>query len=400
MKKNYKYVIVALALIHVYFLLFYGISWFGTTVLFYYILYHSTSWILTKFTSPIWYLKLKKNLQVLIILFLLIEFTMTFILGVMNNSMEKEYGVYFSEYKRDEQVNLLNKLGWKNIQVAWKDGYKPHTNRTHQAAEFKYSFTTNEIGLRGKLANIKKDTNELRIVILGDSFIEGFGTPNDSTLSVLLQHKLNFSNKKTSIINGGICGSNPFYETLLYKNKLKDYQPNIVILETNINDIYDVEYVINKHHIPLKEYFFAISHIYRGFFIGILNRNVINEYANRYTIQKRNNYINQIVEHLKEFNVYLKSRNTIFILIYLPSKSETINITEDIVPTKKYKKELINSGIPVIDLQVAYKEINLANKEKFKKYYWQKDGHHTPEGYDLMSKIIADKILKNYVGTY
>lgn len=400
MKKGYKYVIVALAFINGYFLISYGISWFGTTILFYYTLYHIINWTLTKsIPLPLTY-KLQKNVQIIIILLVTIEFTMTFVLGDMNNSMEKEYGIYFSEYKREKQVKLLNSLGWENIQFAWKDGYKPNTKRTHQAAEFKYSFTTNELGLRGKLGYIKKDTDELRIVILGDSFVEGFGTPNDSTFSVLLEQKLEYSEKTISVINGGICGSNPFYETFLYKKKLKDYHPDIVILETNINDIYDIEYVINKNHIPLKEYFFAISHIYRGFFIGILNRNIINEYANKHTIKKRNNYINIMAEHLKEFNIYLKSRNTRFIIIYLPLKNETINIAEDIIPTKKYKKELINSGIPVIDLQVAYKEINQANKEKFKKYYWQKDGHHTPEGYDLMSKIIANKILENYVGTH
>ena len=394
MKKRFLFILIPLLIVHFLILHMYGISWFGTTLLFYYAIYKILNWLINFINSTEKRKTFLRNLQILMVLLLLIEFCQTFIFGTMNNFMENEKGIYFSEYMRHKQVKLLHDLGWKDVQIAWTNGYKPNTNRTHKAEEFEYSFTTNSYGLRGKLPFITKDSNEYRIIVLGDSFIEGFGTPNDSTFPVLLQQELQHTNKKTTVINAGICGSNPLYEIEFYSRKLQQFKPDLIILQTNITDLYDIEYAIHQGKMPVREYFSAVSHIFRGFYIGVLNNNLINEYASKSTVKKRNANIDLLIQELKKFKEHIEKDHTNLVIVYLPSKGETYNITEDIKPTKKLKKELLISGISIIDLENEYKKINFINTKNFKKYYWQKDGHHTPKGYYLMSEIVAEELIK------
>lgn len=141
--------------------------------------------------------------------------------------------------------------------------------------DFKFAVKYNAIGLRGTLPNLKKDNAEFRIITLGDSFMEGFGADEDSTFPELLRKKLNNSTKKISVVNGGKCGSNPMFETTLYKNSLAKWNPDLVIMEINICDIGEFEIASNQGKMPINEYFLAISHIYRILDNGLLMKNMI-----------------------------------------------------------------------------------------------------------------------------
>lgn len=332
------------------------------------------------------------------ILFLIIEFSYLFFFDVLNNYMEKEYKVYFSEYKRKEQYQLLRFLGFRDIKNAKIYGYQPNSIRTHLTKEFKYSYMTNELGLRGKLPPLQKDSNEFRIVILGDSFAEGFGAPNDSTLSFLLQKNLDKSyntSNKVIIINGGICGSNPIYQVQLYNNLLVEYKPNMVIMMVNSTDINDLEYVLNSGTLPINEYFNAVSHLWRAWYFAIFNSEIDNSKSSKRIRIKRQKNINEITNILRKFKSNLEVENINFFVIYHPVLDEIAIDYYTYKPSFELVSTLLKNDMLDINLIEDFKKMGFIYRNQTEQYYWVEDGHFNGKGYNLIANIISKKLVRN-----
>ncbi len=386
-KKYYIITFLTIAFIHFLILYLFGISYFITTLLFYWLIYR-----LLKITANIITdIEFKKtvlfNIKVILIICLSIEFACTFIFKALNNSSENENGIYFSVYMRKNQLNMLKELNIiNNEKTPWENGYVPYYTHYHSSKDFNFKVQYNSIGLRGEVKKKKKDSNEYRIVVLGDSFVEGFGTSNDSTFPKLLEKKMNSVSLKTSVINGGICGSNPLYEINLYHNKLEEYNPNLVIMVINNSDISDYKISKNMGKMPIKEYLYAISHIYR----------VIDAllYLDRQTKLKKRNKIpedvNNLIQSILKFKQELQKKNKQFLLVYIPLQQE--------IKSKKNNQiqiELLKNDIEFIDLQLEYSRAFLND---INKYYWKNDGHHTSLGYNMMAEKVGQKIKEiNYV---
>ena len=400
--KSIRLLILPVAVVfHFLMLYFFGIAWFGSTFLFYYLIYLFLKRLINLFKNVNLKNNLLKNTQILFVLILITELIFTFVIKNMNNYMENEHGVYFSEYKRKSQIKLLHFIGFKDVQFSWTEGYKPFSKRVHKSYEFKNTFQTNSEGLRGNLPSLEKDSNEYRIVVLGDSFIEGFGANDDSTFCSLLQKQLSekYVHKKISVINGGICGNNPLYEIVLYQNKLEKYNPDLILVESNLTDLKDVEFQEQKDKMPRYEYFYAISHIFRGFYFGVFNNKINNEKSNKKIAEKREQYVNLIIQSLLKFNKQVQKKNQSLAIIYNPMILELYRINADDLPTTALQQKLLTSGIPIIDLKTEYKNDNFT-KDSLKKYYWPEDGHHNPAGYWLMSDRVTKYLIKNgYVRT-
>lgn len=395
MKKWFIIFIVILTAIHFLLLHFLGISTFITTLLFYNLVFFLFKYLIAFLKNETIKKLLLVNAGILIALLIALEILFTIKLSFIKNYMENKNGVYFSEYMRTPQIKLINFILNKNIKTGWETGFNPNTLRIHKSAVNKYSYITNELGLRGKLPPVKKDSDEFRILVLGDSYIEGFGTPDDSTFSVLLTSHLNKIHKKIVTINAGICGSNPLSEIILYQNKLKEYHPDLIILETNLTDINDINYVLYQNKMPLSEHFFALSHIYRMFDIYMFKNNIISENASAGLVKKRGIVIHKLIQSIKQFNDMLNANNQHLITLYLPWKNEVENKTlNQYMTTKSLSDSLKNSGLNVLDLQSEYKKNISAGR--FDDYYWKEEGHHTPLGYNLMSKIVAEKIINEH----
>lgn len=401
MKTGSSLFLSAAFLLHFFMLYFFGIAWMGSTFIFYYLIYLFLKRLILLFRNLSFKRVVLRNIQILFVLILITELMFTFVIKNMNNYMENEYGVYFSEYKRKSQIKLLHFIGFKDVQFSWTEGYKPFSKRTHKSYEFRNSYITNKEGFRGKLPNLNKDSNEYRIVVLGDSFIEGFGTNDDSTFCTLLEKQLSekYLNNKISVINGGICGNNPLYEIVLYQNKLEKYNPDLIIVETNLTDLRDVEFQVKRNKMPIHEYFYAISHIFRGFYFGVFNNKVNNEKSSKKIAEARKQYVDLIIQSLLKFTRTLQKNNQSIAVIYNPMILELYRISADDLPTTMLQQELLKSGIPVIDLKTEYKNDNFTT-DSIGKYYWPEDGHHKPDGYRLMSdKVTNFLIQRGYVRT-
>ena len=105
-----------------------------------------------------------------------------------------------------------------------------------------YHVTINSFGFRGKEISLKKPTGTIRIAILGDSFVYGEGENDYNTLSWHLERLLNknYPPNRFEVLNAGRFGWSICNELEFYKDYVKKFNPDIVILAYSWNDILDL----------------------------------------------------------------------------------------------------------------------------------------------------------------
>lgn len=131
-------------------------------------------------------------------------------------------------------------LGWKKI---------PNMTGKHMTREYSVVEKINSKSIRGPEYAYKKNHDEYRILILGDSFAEGYTVEFDEVFSEVLKKILNNNHtqkadyrrtntKYYQTINTGTGGYSTDQELLLFQSKGKKYSPDLTILMFCENDIW------------------------------------------------------------------------------------------------------------------------------------------------------------------
>lgn len=119
---------------------------------------------------------------------------------------------------------------------------------------------TNNEGWRNKSYPLEKSENTIRIIMLGDSHMFGWGVSQDKRYSSVLEHKLNtgFPEKKWEIINTAVPGYNTYMEVETLKRRALIYRPDIVIMEYIGNDLDLPNFIMaSTDYLNFKKSFFV-----------------------------------------------------------------------------------------------------------------------------------------------
>jgi lysophospholipase L1-like esterase len=116
----------------------------------------------------------------------------------------------------------------------------------------------NNDGMRGPDASLAKTPGTYRIALLGDSFIEAFEVPYDSTVGEVLERRLSaLRGTPVEVLNFGVGGYGTTQELLTLRHKVWKYSPDLVLLAvTTGNDISD-------NYRPLKQGEYVPYFVYR-----------------------------------------------------------------------------------------------------------------------------------------
>jgi hypothetical protein len=122
-------------------------------------------------------------------------------------------------------------LGWRKI---------PRVTGRHVTSEYAISERMNSKGIRGPEYPYQKSRGEYRIVILGDSFAEGYTVEFPELFSEVLKADLNHdrSARHYEVINMGVGGYSTDQELLLFQTEGKHYAPDLTILMFYDNDVW------------------------------------------------------------------------------------------------------------------------------------------------------------------
>ena len=132
-------------------------------------------------------------------------------------------------------------LGWRHV-----------ANRTVTFERSEYSITErfNSRGVRGPEYSLEKEPDEYRIVVLGDSFAEGYTVEFEELFSEVLKRHLNEQGgRRVEVINLGVAGYSTDQELLLYQTEGIHYRSDLTILMFHDNDVW---YNAQKRYFPWR----------------------------------------------------------------------------------------------------------------------------------------------------
>jgi lysophospholipase L1-like esterase len=95
---------------------------------------------------------------------------------------------------------------------------------------------TNSQGLRDREYSFEKPAGVLRVVMLGDSFTEGWGVPEPDTFVRRVERLYADHGIKAEVINTGVGNWNTIQEVEFFMTDAYRYNPDIVVLNYAFND--------------------------------------------------------------------------------------------------------------------------------------------------------------------
>ena len=133
----------------------------------------------------------------------------------------------------------------------------PGSRGRSMTGEWDVEYRINGLGLRDKEFSIKKQEGTYRILVLGDSFTEGYGVQASERFTSVLQEALKGEDGDYEVINAGVASYSPLLEYLYLKEKGLALDPDMVILFYDFGDLRDdLEYenitVFDDAGLPLE----------------------------------------------------------------------------------------------------------------------------------------------------
>lgn len=129
--------------------------------------------------------------------------------------------------------------------ISWE--FIPNATGMTMTGEYNISYKINSFGMRDVERNVTKTPRVKRILVLGDSFTEGFGVEQNYTYPHLLEDMLRNKGEKIEVWNAGVRGYSPGTEYLYLKNNIDWIKPDMVIVGFfSGNDVMDISHNIWK----------------------------------------------------------------------------------------------------------------------------------------------------------
>ncbi|MES2690363.1 MAG: hypothetical protein V4658_08170, partial [Bacteroidota bacterium] len=200
-------------------------------------------------------------------------------------TLEAGLRIHGRYYTYTENNGDYYKSDYKKKFPTWYHHWTPNAVVDYKSAEFHYINHYNELGHREKPFSLfVADSTARKVVCIGDSFTEGDGTCYDSTWVRRLEQLTNVSSaelnepskEKTLFYNGGVCGSDVFFNNKMLQDKLVKANPVEVIECLNTSDINDVIWLggnerfnadgtTSGKHAFWWDAFYHYSHVFRAF---------------------------------------------------------------------------------------------------------------------------------------
>lgn len=103
--------------------------------------------------------------------------------------------------------------------------------------EYGVRLEINPLGLRGPLRPYARAEGRRRILLLGDSFVEGYAVEEAETVRARLEDALAARGTPAEVLNGGTHGWSTDQELLFFLDEGRLYQPDLVVLFFYYNDL-------------------------------------------------------------------------------------------------------------------------------------------------------------------
>lgn len=268
--------------------------------------------------------------------------------------------------------------------------------------EFVSSFVINSEGLRDEDHRVVKAADEYRIVGLGDSFTEGCGAINNQETWVkVLENSFQAHNfGRTTVFNGGLGGSDPFFAYQLLKDRLLKYSPDLVVVAINSSDIIDAitrggmerfqqDGSVKFKSRPWFEPLFGMSHLFRLLMLNVFHYDwyLIKRDEQPMLEQKALDLLYSVILMYEKMS---QEEAFDLLIVFHPFLHEVVN--EEFPFQELIRKLEKEKNVEVLNLLEFYLRDEKIREGKATSYYWPLDLHHNKSGYELFSRGVKEKL--------
>jgi hypothetical protein len=127
--------------------------------------------------------------------------------------------------------------------------YKPDSEAELHHEEFKVLYTINKFGFRDRPRSIEKKPGTKRVLLLGDSFAEGWGVAQSKTFCRLIEGSLKNMEFWNTARNGG-CPVQYLFQLRDYGDRFK---PDAIVIQIFDNDLIDNRILKGRLHLSGTE---------------------------------------------------------------------------------------------------------------------------------------------------
>jgi hypothetical protein len=114
----------------------------------------------------------------------------------------------------------------------------PNTSYTNRLPEASNKVTYNERGWRDRNHADEAPDGTMRVLILGDSFMEAYSVDFDDSIHAQLERQADMTGRDLEVINLGVGGFGTLQSYLVYGEEGQNYSPDLVLLGfTADNDV-------------------------------------------------------------------------------------------------------------------------------------------------------------------
>lgn len=239
---------------------------------------------------------------------------------------------------------------------------------------------TNSLGLRSDKEYGKKNTT--RILVLGDSFVLGWGVKQEKTLTYLLEQKLG----NAEVINAGVGN----YNTLLERKQLQrltQLNPDIVLLEFYINDLETISYP-NKFIQILGEhsylYAFVLDKMINMKYMGQSNKGLDQHYHDLFRDANR---VKEWKQEMRAIKNITKNINATLVVFYIPEMHQ-------FSPSSFGKEKAIVKQFIITDLKTPFIDIYpyFVNITPQKLWVSDEDPHPNSNAQNIIAYVLSNEI--------
>ena len=112
---------------------------------------------------------------------------------------------------------------WRTEREDWGAWHTPSSTAHHTSSCFSVTYRSNSYGARDRERSVT--ATGLRAIVLGDSFVEGYGVDEDKRMTNLLEHGLGHE-----ILNFGSVDFGPLQYAILYERLARRFDHDLVII--------------------------------------------------------------------------------------------------------------------------------------------------------------------------
>jgi lysophospholipase L1-like esterase len=114
----------------------------------------------------------------------------------------------------------------------------PNKKVTHERGCFEGQISINRWAMRDRERVLEKSPGEFRIALLGDSLVEGPQVKADEVMNIRMEKLLQQKGyKNVEVMNFGVEGIGTTQEYLIYREQVRQFHPDLVILAFVANDV-------------------------------------------------------------------------------------------------------------------------------------------------------------------